>query len=311
MTATIIIIAQRKGGAGKTTLAAHLGVAWAAMGHEVALIDTDSQASLARWHQRREARLGGGGTGLGFAAMTGWRAAGEIERRACDCDILLVDSPASADSDVRMVIRRAGLVLVPVQPSPVDVWATLPTLEMAQRERVPALLVLNRVPARASLTASMRERLAHYDAGLAATSVGNRVALAAAFAEGWGITECAQGSSAAAEIAALAAELLELLPSSGRALPRHEAKVHPLLSDRPEQALQPQQKLGDISRLEGHMKGIDEILDDDLNALDLSEPAAPPLASDENPAHENSTPTKDQLLAGTASLKRLLTKRRT
>jgi hypothetical protein len=209
-----------------------------------------------------------------------------------------------------MVIRRAGLVLVPVQPSPVDVWATLPTLEMAQRERVPALLVLNRVPARASLTASMRERLAHYDAGLAATSVGNRVALAAAFAEGWGITECAQGSSAAAEIAALAAELLELLPSSGRALPRHEAKVQPLLSDRPEQALQPQQKLGDISRLEGHMKGIDEILDDDLNALDLSEPAAPPLGSGESPAHENSTPTEDQLLAGTASLMRRLTKRR-
>ena len=63
---------------------------------------------------------------------------------------------------------------------------------MAQREQVPALLVLNRVPARASLTAAMREELSRYDVGLAATGIGNRVALAAAFCEGWGITECAE-----------------------------------------------------------------------------------------------------------------------
>jgi chromosome partitioning protein len=231
MTATVIVIAQRKGGAGKTTLAAHLGVAWAAMGHEVVLIDTDPQGSLERWHQRREARLGAGATRLGFAAMTGWRARGEIERRACDGDILLADSPASADDEVRAVIRCADLVLVPVQPSPVDVWATMPTLEMAERERVPALLVLNRVLARASLTAAMRERLARYDVGLATTSVGNRVAFAAAFAEGWGITECAPASSAAEEIAALAAELAGLLPSSALALlPLQEAAARPRLS---------------------------------------------------------------------------------
>jgi chromosome partitioning protein len=241
MTATVIVVAQRKGGVGKTTLAAHLAIAWGAIKHEVTIIDTDPQASLTRWHQRREARLGDGGSDVGFAAMTGWRASSAIQRRASDCDIVLVDSPASADSDVQAVIRCADLVLVPVQPSPVDVWATLPTLEMTQRERVPALLVLNRVPARACLTAAMRERLAHYDAGLAATSVGNRVALAAAFAEGWGITECAQGTSAAEEITALAAELLELLPSSGRILPRHRLRAPPQPSDRPEQALQPQQ----------------------------------------------------------------------
>jgi chromosome partitioning protein len=229
MTATIIMVAQCKGGVGKTTLAAHLGVAWAAMGHEVALVDIDPQGSLARWHQRRKARLGGAGTGLGFAATIGWRARAEIQRRACDGDILLVDSPATADADVRMAIGCAGLVLVPVQPSPVDVWATLPMLEIAQRLRVPALLVLNRVPARASLTASMRERLAEYDVGLAATSVGNRVALAAAFEEGWGISECAPDSTAAEEITALAAEILALLPSSERAPPRQEPTSAPLL----------------------------------------------------------------------------------
>ena len=208
----VIAIAQRKGGSGKTTLAAHLGVTWAAAGHSVALLDTDPQGSLAQWYRRRAERLAPGRAGLEFAAVTGWRAAGEIMRYARDHDIVLVDSPGSAEGDVRTTIRAAGLVLVPVQPSPPDVWATLPTLDMAQQEGVPALLVLNRVPARASLTAAMRERLAAYDVGLATIGIGNRVALAAAFAEGWGIGESAPVSTAASEIAALAAEVLELLP---------------------------------------------------------------------------------------------------
>lgn len=212
MTAAIIAVSQRKGGSGKTTLAAHLAVAWAGAGNDVALVDTDPQASLSTWHRRREERLGRGRTGIDFTAVTGWRAAGEIVRRAREHEIVVVDSPATADSDVRATVRTAGLVLIPVQPSPPDVWATLATLDLAQQEGVPALLVLNRVPARASLTAAMRERLAHYDVGLASIGIGNRVALAAAFADGWGIVESGEGSAAAAEIAALAAEVLELLP---------------------------------------------------------------------------------------------------
>jgi chromosome partitioning protein len=154
-------------------------------------------------------------------------------RHARDRDIVLVDSPGSAEGDVRATIRSAGLVLVPVQPSPPDVWATLPTLDMAQQEGVPTLLVLNRVPARASLTAAMRERLAAYDVGLASIGIGNRVALAAAFAEGWGIIESAAGSTAASEIAALAAEVLELLPLEAPAAIRvAEAPLTPVQADR-------------------------------------------------------------------------------
>jgi chromosome partitioning protein len=226
MTAAIIAVAQRKGGSGKTTLVAHLATTWAAAGHDVALIDTDPQASLTQWHRRREERMGRGQTGLEFTTAIGWRAAGEIFRHAREHEIVLVDSPANADGDVRATVRAAGLALVPVQPTPPDVWATLPTLDMAQHEGVPALLVLNRVPARASLTAAMRARLAEYDVGLATIAVGSRVGLAAAFADGHGIAESAVGSMAAAEIAALAAEILELLPLERR-LPTHTVSAAP------------------------------------------------------------------------------------
>lgn len=223
MTAIVIAFAQRKGGAGKTTLAAHLAVRLAQMGHSVGLVDTDPQGSLANWHQRREERLGAGQSGISFAITSGWRSPGIILREARDPDILLVDTPASADTDVRVTVRAANLILVPVQPSPVDVWATLPTLQMAQQEHVPALLVLNRVPARACLTAAMRERLADYDVGLAAVGIGNRVALAAAFADGFGITEAAQSSPAAEEITALAQTILELLPPAALVSPKTAA----------------------------------------------------------------------------------------
>jgi chromosome partitioning protein len=105
-------------------------------------------------------------------------------------------------------VRAASLVLVPVQPSPMDVWATRPTLELARQERVPALLVLNRVPPRANLTEAMTAEIEALKTPVAASQIGNRVALAAALAEGKGILEAAPRTRAAEEIAALADEVL-------------------------------------------------------------------------------------------------------
>jgi chromosome partitioning protein len=208
MAGTVITIAQQKGGAGKTTLAAHLAIAWAGQGHRVALVDIDPQGSLAAWHSLRAERLGEDRVGLDFAAITGWRTAAEVERRARDHDIIVIDSPPHAETEARLAIRAATLVVLPVQPSPMDVWATRPTLDLAAREKVTALLVLNRVPPRANLTDSMLAQLAELGAAVAAARIGNRVALAAALADGLGISEAAPSSRAAAEIAAVAAEIL-------------------------------------------------------------------------------------------------------
>ena len=101
--------------------------------------------------------------------------------------------------------------MVPVQPSPMDFWATKPTLELAKAEKVPALLVLNRVPARANLTGAMLEAFQTLDVPLAETQIGNRVALAAALNEGKGIFEYEPGSAASGEIRALGAEVLGVI----------------------------------------------------------------------------------------------------
>ena len=67
----MITIAQRKGGAGKTTLAAQLAVAWARQGAKVAVLDIDPQASLATWVGLRRERLGDARIGFEFAAVPG------------------------------------------------------------------------------------------------------------------------------------------------------------------------------------------------------------------------------------------------
>lgn len=206
MAGRVITIAQQKGGAGKTTLAAHLAIAWAGAGHKVALVDIDPQGSLAAWHRLRSERLGNGETGLDFAAITGWRTEAEVERRARDHDIVVIDSPPHAETEAKLAIRAADLVVLPVQPSPMDVWATRPTLDLAAQENVPVLLVLNRVPPRANLVEAMLAKLAELGADVAESRIGNRVALATAMLEGRGITE-ASSSRAAEEIASLANEI--------------------------------------------------------------------------------------------------------
>lgn len=207
MAAKIITIAQQKGGAGKTTLAAHLALAWAASSR-VAVIDIDPQASLSSWFDLRRKRLGALAPGLDVAALGGWRIAGEVERRAKTHDIVVIDTAPHAETEARIALRAASLVLVPVQPSPMDVWATRPTLNLARQEHVSALLVLNRVPARANLTDMMADEIGALGVPIAATQIGNRVALAAALAEGRGILEASPSSRAAAEIRALAQEVL-------------------------------------------------------------------------------------------------------
>src|ERR1700730_13547131 len=198
---------QRKGGGGKTTRAAQLAIAWARQGARVAVLDIDPQGSLAAWIDLRRARFGEEAIGFDFAALPGWRAAQWVEDRAREADLVVIDGPPHAETEARIAVRAAGLVLVPVQPSPLDLWATEGRLKMAGDERRRALIVLNRVPPRSSLTDDIAAALAGAGVPIAAARIGNRVALARAMALGLGVVESAGNSPASAEINALATEV--------------------------------------------------------------------------------------------------------
>lgn len=202
----VITIAQQKGGAGKTMLAANLAAAWAATAR-VSLLDIDPQRSLKRWHALRTAR--GRATPITFADISGWRLATELDRATRAADITVIDTPPHIDADATRAIRAASLVVIPVQPSPPDLWAAEGTLALCAAERRPVVLVMNRAPAKSRLRTAIETEIAGRGLALMATALGNRTAYAQAFAAGLGVADMPRPGQAGAELAALAHEILE------------------------------------------------------------------------------------------------------
>jgi chromosome partitioning protein len=205
MPAKVITIAQQKGGAGKTTLAAQLAVAWWKAGLRVAMLDVDPQGSLAAWFDER-LRRGVPSEGMHLVQVSGWRLSAELDRLRREFDLVIIDSPPHAETDARVAVRAAELIVVPVQPSPMDLWATRPTLDLAVKERAPAVLVLNRVPPRGKMPDAIRRKIEEDRLPLAQCSLGNRAAFAASMMDGKGVAETGK-DSAAGEIQALADEI--------------------------------------------------------------------------------------------------------
>jgi chromosome partitioning protein len=209
MARTVITLAQQKGGSGKTTIAAHLAVAYLLRGKSVAILDIDPQGSLGEWFERREAKLGEGETGLAFRTASGWGARREAKHLARDYDVVIIDTPPKSDSELKSAFEVANLVAVPLQPSPVDIWASDPTLKTIAKEGSHSLLVVNRAVRRALLTAEMLAEIGALGHAVADTQLGNRIAFAASMGEGQTVLETAPGSLAAEEAAALAKEVLK------------------------------------------------------------------------------------------------------
>jgi chromosome partitioning protein len=207
MAAKILTIAQQKGGAGKTTLAAQLAVAFAAAGRSVALIDIDPQKSLACWHRARSETTPAATHRLHLSEVAGYRVTNEISRLRPQYDLLIIDSPPHAETEAKVAVRAADLVLVPVQPSPMDIWAIQPTLDLAKGEKVAVLVVLNRVPPRGKIVETIRARLNDDALPLAAATIGNRLPFASSMMAGRSVLETAPRSPAAAEVRALADEI--------------------------------------------------------------------------------------------------------
>ncbi|MCK0208880.1 ParA family protein [Starkeya koreensis] len=212
MSGIIITVAQQKGGSGKTTLAAHLAVAFAQLAAirgsgRVALLDCDPQGSLGEWFEARERTLGEDATGLAFRTASGWGARREARSLARDFGVVVIDTPPKSDVESRPAIEVASLVAVPVQPTPIDLWATQPTLEMIAKEGARSLLVINRAQSRSVLTQEIAEAILALGHPAADTRLGNRVAFAASMGEGLTAQETAPGSKGAAEIEALAVEI--------------------------------------------------------------------------------------------------------
>ncbi len=211
----IVALLNQKGGVGKTTLALHLAGEWARQGRRVTVIDADPQGSALDWSEQRardgRPRLFGV---IGLARDTLHREAPEIAR---DVDHIVIDGPPRVAALMRSALLAADLVLIPVQPSPFDGWASAETLRLLEEARQfrPDLLarfLLNRCGAGTVIAHDTAMLLARADPPALAVRVGQRVAFADAARSGRLVGEFPRSRIAVREIRMLAAEIERLMP---------------------------------------------------------------------------------------------------
>lgn len=174
-----IVVNSQKGGSGKTMLCAHLAVQAERAGDgPVFLIDTDPQGTLSTWHEHRVAETPQRAEvplqhlAQGLAALK--------QRGASYC---VIDTAPTRTDENAALFRLANLVLVPIRPSPSDLWAAASTVAMLKEVGTPFLFVLTQAKANASITAQAAAALSHHGP-VAETFIADRVPYAAAMTDG-------------------------------------------------------------------------------------------------------------------------------
>jgi chromosome partitioning protein len=194
----ILTIASQKGGAGKTTLAAHLAVEAARSGAgPVAVVDTDPQGSLAAWWNQRTAE-----TPL-FAAVEVSRLAAHITAlQRQRVNLVIIDTPPALLETIRAAIAVADLVLIPARPSPHDLRAVGVVVEMAEQASKPLCFVVNGATPRSLIAMEAREALAQHGP-VAPVILHQRIDFAATMVDGRTVGELNPQSRSATEMTEL------------------------------------------------------------------------------------------------------------
>lgn len=210
MSGKVISVAQQKGGSGKSTVAAHLAVALRLQGYSVALVDIDPQRSLSFWFETRQQRKRGS-IDLAFCDAEGWELSRISENLIKDHDFVLVDCPPHAETDSRVAIRAADLVLMPVQPSILDIRACEKTKQLADREGRQAMAVFNRLAPHQDVSEIGRTGLNGLAVPFFTVGLGNRVAYPKTMAKGLTVLEVGGAAKAGDEVRSLSVEIVQAL----------------------------------------------------------------------------------------------------
>lgn len=205
----IIGILNQKGGVGKTTLAVNIAAFLAKQGKRILLVDADPQGSALDWAAARESEPLFSIVGLPKPNLHK-----ELPMIGREYDDIVIDGPPRVTDLARSAIMASDVILIPVQPSPYDIWAADEVVKLIQeasvfKENLKSVFVINRKVANTAIGRDVRGALEAYDMPILDASIVQRVAFAEAVAVGNAIYEQDRNGVASQEIAAVVEELQE------------------------------------------------------------------------------------------------------
>lgn len=206
----IISVLNQKGGVGKTTLATHIAMGLATTGLRVLLVDADPQGSALDWSASRTAEPRFPVVGLPKKTLHR-----ELPSIAADYQYVIIDGPPRVNDVARSAILVSDLVIIPVQPSPYDVWAAKEIVDLlsdvaAYKENIKSVFVVNRKIVNTAIGRDVTEALGEYQIPVLKAQICQRVSFAESAATGETVLEMDPESLASQEIRSLVSEVQEL-----------------------------------------------------------------------------------------------------
>jgi chromosome partitioning protein len=211
----VIVVAGRKGGVGKSTIAGNLAAEFAAMDRTVVAFDTDPQHSLATWAEQGEGML------LRCVTRVNQEATGDLRAKVRAAqksgEIIVIDTPPGLQDIAYQAMLLADLVLLPCGPSPLDLFPLKEALGLALKARAERRSKKPRirfVPSRILRNTNLGRGLSSSMEGLGKKvlpGIGQRIVVAEAVMSGLTVREYAPTSPACAEFEELARSVDKIL----------------------------------------------------------------------------------------------------
>jgi chromosome partitioning protein len=206
----ILAVLNQKGGVGKTTLTLHVAAGLALQGARVLVVDADPQGSARDWAAARTVLPLFPVVGLDRPTLHR-----DVPTLAADYDHVVIDGPPRTTEVTRSALLAADVVLIPVQPSPYDVWACAQLVTLLKeasvfKETLKSVFVISRKIVNTAIGRDVGEALAAYALPVLHTAIAQRVAFAESAATGQTVLETDPHGPAAREVTRLIRELLEV-----------------------------------------------------------------------------------------------------